>query len=514
MNRGNECGFVLRGVHPYASYVCTIGAYGGRWITISRVDIDEHLGNAALLGMSRLRSGDNVHFDFSEEITCECSVVGSEITLSVGDNALTVHDPCPLVGTGEFRVGLMTSESQLVLRKLDLSQRHAPLVVPVFALGNELMRHHLFYPAVERYQQVMEEHGDSEEAVQAHFMLGLALREAGDIDESIECFSEFLSQNIDHGFGQDAIFYLAKSQVEREDGSIERAVRCVLGYQETGDQVRSRFRSGRVIISARVAQHGLDAQIIMSFRALRHLIEGFADHQVIMQTLALVVERPLLLAWCRLRDMGAEEELQQQQDLLTLLRELGYPINRPKVYTASYYIDIARQLRSMTDMSQHFRSVQRLLRDAHSTGDFLQLVALGCSDILLHYLRLEEDPPPYLRLFRAALAKRSDFDDEARADCQFCFRLMDQVETERTDAQLAIVAQLAFYVMDLLPWDGVWESLGQRHDLIALAGWVAEIAGRVDDARQCYNRLHVIGTGYCAVAEQGIARLKMRQTKS
>ena len=42
-----------------------------------------------------------------------------------------------------------------------------------------------------------------------------------------------------------------------------------------------------------------------------------------MQTLALVVEQPLL-TWRRLQDMGAEEELNQQQDLLTLLREMGY----------------------------------------------------------------------------------------------------------------------------------------------------------------------------------------------
>ena len=66
-------------------------------------------------------------------------------------------------------------------------------------------------------------------------------------------------QNIDHNLGQDAIFYIAKLQVEREDGSIERAVRCVLGYQETGDQVRSRFSvwAGHYI-AARVAQYGLD----------------------------------------------------------------------------------------------------------------------------------------------------------------------------------------------------------------------------------------------------------------
>ena len=64
-------------------------------------------------------------------------------------------------------------------------------MVPVFALGNELMRHHLFYPAVERYQQVMEEHCDTEEAIQAHFMLGLALREAGDIANQSNAFPLF-----------------------------------------------------------------------------------------------------------------------------------------------------------------------------------------------------------------------------------------------------------------------------------------------------------------------------------
>ena len=107
------------------------------------------------------------------------------------------------------------------------------------------------------------------------------------------------------------------------------------------------------------------------------------------------------------------------------------------------------------------------------------------------------------------MAKRGGFDEEARNECHFCFRLMDQVETERTDAQLAMVAQLAFYVFDLLPWDAVWDSLGQRYDLVALAGWVAEVAGRPEDARDCYTALHVIGTGYCAVAEQGLARLRM-----
>ena len=60
----------------------------------------------------------------------------------------------------------------------------------------------------------------------------------------------------------------------------------------------------------------------------------------------------------------------------------------------------------MTDISQELRNVQRLLREANSTGDLLQLVAHGCSEVLLQYLRQEEDLPPYLRLFRAALAKR------------------------------------------------------------------------------------------------------------
>ena len=65
--------------------------------------------------------------------------------------------------------------------------------------------------------------------------------------------------------------------------------------------------------------------------------------------------------------------------------------------------------------------------------------------------------------------------------------------------------------MDLLPWDGVWESLGDRHDPIALAGWVAEVAERTDDARQCYNYLTSLALATVTVAEQGIARLRNRQ---
>ena len=68
--------------------------------------------------MSRCAGPDNVHFDFSERSPASVQLVGSEITLSVGDNTLVVHDPCPLVGAGEFRVGLMTAESQLLLRHI------------------------------------------------------------------------------------------------------------------------------------------------------------------------------------------------------------------------------------------------------------------------------------------------------------------------------------------------------------------------------------------------------------
>ena len=103
----------------------------GSWITISRLDAEDHLNAASLLGMARLRGQGNEHFDFSKEIICECSAVGSEITLTVGENTLVIHDPCPLVGAGDHRIGILTSDSQFLLRKLALSQRHAPLVVPV-----------------------------------------------------------------------------------------------------------------------------------------------------------------------------------------------------------------------------------------------------------------------------------------------------------------------------------------------------------------------------------------------
>ena len=130
MHRGFECGILLRGIWPDSGYLCTIGAYQGRWMTINRIqhgdirasenrDIPELMSDdmhSVLLGIHHLRSDDGSAIDLQQEFVLTCEVVGGEISISVLGNTLTVYDPCPLVGVGAHKIAVTTQDSQLFLK--------------------------------------------------------------------------------------------------------------------------------------------------------------------------------------------------------------------------------------------------------------------------------------------------------------------------------------------------------------------------------------------------------------
>ena len=294
-------------------------------------------------------------------------------------------------------------------------------------------------------------------------MLALAQRQTKQINKSITCLKDFLSSHIEHNLGQDAIYCLAQLEVEVHAGNIERGVRLVLSYQETRDQVRARFCVWAAhFIAVNIQRSELDDAIVKVFSGLRHLIDGFEDQQVIMRTIAVIIDPAIQHSWSRLHDLGAAEAVMEQQEYVTQLRAMGYPIKRPVIYSPGFYLDLSRQLYAVADPRADHLSVKRLLKDAHRTIDLLYLVAHGCSEMIYPYLCAESDPSPSFRMFRGGLAQRLGYEDQARADCESCFQLMDLVEVERTNAELATVARLAFYAMGLLPWQSVWE-----HCLIA-----------------------------------------------
>ena len=169
-----------------------------------------------------------------------------------------------------------------------------------------------------------------------------------------------------------------------------------------------------------------------------------------------------------------------------------------------------------TDHEQRYEVLSGYLRDYRSVRDLLWLAGMGCGDLLTEVL-MKEDLEPSQRLLRAGLLARQQRNEEAEADLQYCFRLMDIIEVERTSEEITATARLAFFGLGFLPWDVVWEPIARINrgqDIQALAGWLAECLGHQTEAAQAYHHLHTIGTGFSAIAEHGLARLGLREDAS
>jgi hypothetical protein len=144
--------------------------------------------------------------------------------------------------------------------------------------------------------------------------------------------------------------------------------------------------------------------------------------------------------------------------------------------------------------------------------DFFVLLSLGCEEQLLHALN-GDDVTSIERLLRAGLWTRNNQADLARADLEWCFKLTDLVEIERTSLVMLYAARMGCYGLGYLPWDLMVDGLNKVQEgiealpLTAVSGWIAETRGNLDDAASIYRMLLTDGSGFVNVARQGLARI-------
>jgi hypothetical protein len=197
-------------------------------------------------------------------------------------------------------------------------------------------------------------------------------------------------------------------------------------------------------------------------------------------------------------------------------RALGYKLSLRDPRTHGDDLSLARHLMAINDPAETVLYLGRaddnpfLLYDY--VRDFFSLMALGCEEVLLQALN-GEDVTPVERLLRAGLWMRNNQMDLARADLEWCFKLTDLVEVERTSLVTLYAARMGCYGLGYLPWDLMIDGLNKVQEgiealpLTMLAGWIAETQGHENDAAEIYRLLLVDGTGFVMVARQGLARM-------
>ena len=520
--RGSEFWVFLRGVPPSPCYQFRIGSYSGRWLAIGRSQGEGDLLAPELLTMRPLRRGSTTAVDQLRKVRLHAvklviEVVGSRLSLTLDDQPpLVVQDTCPLSGPLNRQLAIGTWESHAIIRSLSVQQRRSPLMVPSFAVANELLRQNLYPQAIDQYRTFLTEHGDSHEAIEAHFMLCLAFLRGGHTSQAERELRGFLSDSLEHPLAQDAIFELARLVMD-QSGSIAKAVRVVLSYQESGDFVRSRFSLLLLPhLCERVRAKGLTANLIGDLETVRQLIRGSPDEELILVTMAQML-RWDAQAWAdALYDREAVRDINTHRDALGRLEQLGFHLGGLGRRDREEYRTLASRLIAGDDM-QHVRGLLHFgatdpLEVGRLVRDTLTLVDLGCGPLLLRTMGTVELRPMEL-ILRAVVALRVRVGAAARADLEQCFKLTDVLETDRSDPHVLHAARMGCYGLGFLPWQLVWDSLAQGlgHHLFmpiaVVAGSLAEALGNREDALQAFHRAAQDGTGFADIARAGLARL-------
>jgi tetratricopeptide (TPR) repeat protein len=470
--------------------------------------------------MRPLRSHDTTSKQFIHQrvrdITIE--VVGSKLSLALGtEEPLVFQDVLVPSGTSSSQVALATWKTQLIVRKVSIERRRSPLMVPSHSVANELLRQGLHTLAIDAYRRFMNEHPETEEAAEAHFMLCLAYQRAGLNSAAESEMRQFLSQHLDHSLAQDAIFELARLRALSGQDGLERAVREILSYQESGDYVRSRFCLWLLPQLEDAARYdGLSPNLERALELIKQLIRGSPDEQVILSSYAQTISLRLCMYLSYLYDRGDNGHIVSFRTGLQRCRSLGYKLSLRDPRTQGDDLALARHLMAINDPAETVLYLGRadddpfLLYDY--VRDFFSLMALGCEEVLLQALN-GEDVTPVERLLRAGLWMRNNQMDLARADLEWCFRLTDLVEVERTSLVTLYAARMGCYGLGYLPWDLMIDGLNKVQEgiealpLTMLAGWIAETQLHENDAAEIYRLLLVEGTGFVTVARHGLARM-------
>ncbi len=514
---GSEVWVFLRGMPPVSCYAFRIGSYNGQWLTVSRIRSVDKLFQPEMLTMRALTE---------EEVTIRTTktnprlrrrlvveVVESTLSITIdGHDVLAVQDPCPLMGPMHQQLAIGTMGSQIVVHHFAVEQRRSPLMLPSYSVANELLRQNLYPQAITYYQKFLDEQDDQSQSVEANFMLCLAFLEAGHVEQAEQALHNFLLENIENPLSRDAIFELARLRTSNDYKKIELGVRVVLSYQEADDRVRSRFCLwASQLLHDTIFLSGIDESVIEALRLLKHLIRGFSDEDILLNTISGILVEAMQGHGARLIDFQANDQFTEFKKSVEECCKQGYALEPDFMRSPVEYVGISRLL---TGDKEAINAKEELIdiREHIRPRDIMCLSALGKSEQLVLLLEREE-AKPMIQLCLAGLYGRLGQHEQSNALLDKCFRLMDVIENHRTDVELTTVMRLGMYGMNYLPWEVIWPPISQMShepELQVLTAWLAECLGRMEEAAEAYLMLRESEAfGFRNLVEQGLTRLGM-----
>jgi hypothetical protein len=294
-------------------------------------------------------------------------------------------------------------------------------------------------------------------------------------------------------------------------------VQEILSYQESGDFVRTRFCLWLMpFLNQDVDGRGISSELEHDLKMLRSLIRGSPDEATLLSTLSASLATSLRSFLNRLVDANDAAGLLQAKESIERCKTMGYKITIREQRLLADFMALASRLEKINDPVETVLAIGRgednpnILFDF--VRDFLSLVNLGCTEQLLAALA-GDDLTPVEHLLRAGLHLRYGQTEPANVDLQWCFRLTDVLETERTSLVILLAARLGCFGLGYLPWELVEDGLKPIGDtfqgkcLEAIAAWMAECLGHTDIAAKMYRSLLTPGSGLVLVGKQGLERL-------
>jgi hypothetical protein len=450
-------------------------------------------------------------------VVVECE--GQVLRLHVdGQEPLAFRDLNPVSVAPGNTIALATWKTQALVRSLAVERRHAPLMVPSYTVGNEMLRLGLHQEAESWYARFLAEHPDSEQAAEASFLRCMAVVKRGDLAAAAEALREFLGDNLEHVLARDAIFTLAKVQYERHGGSLRAAIRELLGYQESGDVVRTRFCLWIMpLIGAQVEHGGLTTEVEHDLEHLARLMRGSPDETALMGTLSRWLSSHLRGWLNHLVDRNDAVAIAACRDAMRRARALGYTITIREPRMLSDFAKISHEIGTSDDPARTVLVIGRGEDRPTTLFDFVRdclvLVGMGSVKPILDALSGGDELTPVERVLRAGLRRRAGDTAGSQDDLEWCFRLTDELETSRTSLTKLFAARLGCLALGYLPASLVLDGLATiRADilhspLLALTAFTCESHGDRLTALQLWRELSAEGTGFSLVGRQGIERL-------
>ncbi|MEK7415204.1 MAG: protein kinase [Planctomycetota bacterium] len=519
--QGEEVWILARGTDPLYSYQFRLGAYEGRWVTISRARGAKDPLDAELLTMRSVRDGEtttNVHRHArTHRLIVECE--GQVLRFHVDDHEpIVFRDLNPVSVAPGVTLAIATWKTQALVRNLIVERRQSPLMVPIYTCGNEFLRLGMHQEAEAWYARFLAEHPDNPMRVEASFLRCMAVVKRGDLAASAEALRDFLSDHLDHVLARDAIFTLAKVQYDRNGGSLRAAIRELLGYQESGDVVRTRFCLWIMpLIGAQVEHGGITTEVEHDLEHLSRLMRGSPDENALMGTISRWLSSHLRTWLNHLVDRNDSVAIAACRDTMRRARTLGYTITIREPRMLSEYARISREIRHDGDPARTVMVIGRGEDRPTTLFDFVRdslvLIGLGAGKPVLDSLAGDEGLTPVERVLRAGLRRTLNDPAGAQADLEWCFCLTDELETSRTSLTKLFAARLGCLALGYLPASLVLDGLSTiRADtlhspLLALTAWTCECHGDRLTALQLWRELAIDGSGFSLVGKQGIERL-------